>query len=198
MFQQYSHYPENASDPPYAESSISGTSVLYVDYPIPQAPATAHLPPSRKSSRNTSPCPIPGQPSPSRPSPYASSTPSLSRSESRPKSLGNGYVASRGPSSFSEKGSRHDHSHPPDALNPPHAKDPEKGSMGYAGSSSRDSQQRRTTYIYPTDEMDRQNSCAEEHAVWILVSASLSSFRSATLTDGTRCHRYTSRSSRPL
>lgn len=176
MFQPYSHYPENASDNPYAESSISVASVPLVDGPIPRPPATAHLHSSLRSSRDTSPCPIRGQPSSSRPSPYAASTLSLSRPESRPKSLGDRHVASRGPhsapSSRSEKSSRH-HSHPLDALNPPYARDPEKGLVEYVGSPSRDSQLRRTTYTYTSEEMDRENSCAEDNAVWILVSAPL-------------------------
>lgn len=180
MFQQYSHYAENPSDTtPYAESSISGVSLPFVDGPIPRAPATVHLHRLLKSSRDTSPFPIPGQPSPppSRPSPFASSTPSLSRSESRPKSLGSGHVASRGQNSdrsHSEKGGRHHHRLPPDGLNPTNARDPEKGLVGFAECPSRDSQLRCTTYTYTSDDMSRENACAEDHAVWILVSPPLS------------------------
>lgn len=45
--------------------------------------------------------------------------------------------------------------------------------MGYAGSPSRDSQCRRTTYTYSSDEMYRENSCAEANAVWILIYLAL-------------------------
>lgn len=174
MFQQYSHScPENTFDTRYPESSISGASVPFVDSPIPQAPATAHLHRSLKSSRDTSPFPIPRQPSP-----YASSVPSLSRSESQPNSLGDGHVAPRGPnsgfSSHSEKGGRHHHCHSHDILNPPNARDSEKRLVRYVRSQSRDSQFRCTIYTYSSDEMYRENSCAENNAVWILVSASLS------------------------
>lgn len=204
MFHQYSHDSENASDILYAESSISSASVPVVDCPIPHKLPTAHLHRSLKSSRDNSPFPIPGQPSPppSRFSPYVSSTPSLSRPESRPKSLESGHVVCRGkssdPSSPSEKGSRHHPSQSPDALNPLHVRDPEKGLVDYAESPLRDSQLYRRTYICTSDEMYGENSCAKGNAVWILVSAPLCcSQRCVTLTDESRPNRFTCPSSRP-
>lgn len=175
MFHQYSHDSGNASDSLSAESSISGASVPFVDCPIPRPLPTAHLHRSLTSSRDTSPFPISGQPNPpSRSSPYTSSTPSLSRPESRPKSLQSGYVQCRGqssdPSSISEKGSRHRHSPIPDVLIPLHLRDPEKGLVEYAESPLRDSQLHPRIYIYTSNEMHSENTCAKGNAVWILVS----------------------------
>ena len=178
QYQYQDQYQENSLNRPYTQSSVSTTSLPCADHQRPTAPAPAHIHGSLKLPPDTWACSFPHYGSPDPPS--RSSTPTLSLPESRPKSLGHGQVTAiggvSGTSYPSEKNFSDHHRHFRDSTNPLGSWDPEKTWMRYGNTRFDDPKPHRVSYTGTGDDMSGDTSRPEQHAVWILVSLSLTPF----------------------